>query len=374
MALTPRARTAATIATMALAVVAGACGSAPSSVAPDGSPGSAPSGSAAPPVVPSPAAASYRIGVSNTAVGDGWRTEMICSIKAQARVSGRVERLTFADRATDAAGQAADIGNLVAIGVDAILLYPSDPEAIKDAVAAAVDAGVEVVAVGRPVEVDGVRSIATDQSAYGELGARWLFEQLDGKGDVVYLRGKEGDPIDMARDSGVQRALEAYPDVKVVSETQTDLDPAVAVQQLNAFLAGDKDVDGIWASGVDSVVVDALRTAEEHLVPIVGGDRGSFVSQLQTQEGLVGAAVTDSPAVGGAAVRLAIEALDGGAPGEPAVVIRPEVWPNDTEAGITAMTEASDPDIDLDWPLSTSIPGRTTYTTDELVACDGPEA
>jgi ribose transport system substrate-binding protein len=372
MATSRRARIAAVL---TLAFVVGACAAAPASPTPDGSATIDPSGPASPTAAaPAASARAYRIGVSNAQVGDGWRTEMICSIKAQAKVSGRVARLQLADRTTDASGQAADIADLVTAGVDAIVLVPSDPTAIKDAVAAAVEAGVKVVSIGQPVDVEGVQSIATDEGAYGELGARWLFAQLGGKGDVVVLRGRKGDPVDAARDAGFQRALAAYPDIKVVSEMPTGGDPVTAVQQLNGFLADGKTFDGIWTGGLDRVVVDALKIAQQPFVPIVGGDRGSFVSQLLTEEGLVGAAVTDSPAVGGAALELAIAALDGDAAQPAAVVVRPEVWPNDTDAGKAALSEANDPDLDFDWPLSTTIPGRTTYTDDELMACDGPEA
>ena len=51
-------------------------------------------------------------------------------------------------------------------------------------------------------------------------------------------------------------------------------------------------------------------------MPIAGGDRGPFVGLLLSQDGLAGAAVTDPPAVGGAAVAVAIDALDGKAPVE----------------------------------------------------------
>ena len=34
----------------------------------------------------------YKIGVSNTLVGNGWREEMICSVKAQALASARSTR------------------------------------------------------------------------------------------------------------------------------------------------------------------------------------------------------------------------------------------------------------------------------------------
>lgn len=356
---------------LAVAVLVAACGPAPGSPTPSASGSATPSTQVS--AAPSPSAPTYRIGVSNTVVDDGWRVQMMCSVKAEARASGLVERLTLADRETNADGQAADIANLVATGVDAVVLYPVGGKVVTDAVADAVAAGVVVVSVGRPVDVEGVYSVGTDQEAYGYLGATWLFEQLDGKGKVVIMRGTADDPIDTERDAGVKRALAAFPDIEVVFETQTDWDPTTAVEQINAFLATETAFDGIWTSGTDSVVVDALKTAEADLVPIVGADRGSFVSQLLEEEGLVGAAVTDTGAVGGAGVALALEVLGGQPPADAAAQVTPQVWGNDTDTGRAVLTEANDPDIDLEWPLSISIPGRTTYTKDELLACVGPD-
>ncbi len=84
----------------------------------------------------------YTIGVSNTVQGNGWREEMICSIKAQAAASGEVASLNIAHRNTDPAGQLEDIRNLIAAGVDAIIVNPSDPEALDPAIKEATDAGI----------------------------------------------------------------------------------------------------------------------------------------------------------------------------------------------------------------------------------------
>ena len=52
----------------------------------------------------------------------------VCTIKAQALVSGKVETLTTIHRDTDAAGQLEDIRDLIATGVNAIVFNPDDPD------------------------------------------------------------------------------------------------------------------------------------------------------------------------------------------------------------------------------------------------------
>ena len=46
--------------------------------------------------------------------------------------------------------------------------------------------------------------MSNDQDEYAYLGAKWLFEQLGGKGDVVYMRGIAGASADNDRDEGLQ--------------------------------------------------------------------------------------------------------------------------------------------------------------------------
>ena len=97
--------------------------------------------------VPVLAADGYTIGISNTVQGNGWREEMICAIKAQARASGKVASLNIAHRNTDAAGQLEDIRNLIGAGVDAIVINPADPSGINPAIKEATDAGIVAVVV-----------------------------------------------------------------------------------------------------------------------------------------------------------------------------------------------------------------------------------
>ena len=288
----------------------------------------------------------YHIGVSNTLTNNGWREEMICSINAQSVASGEVAELTINHRDTDAAGQLEDLRNLIAQDVDAIIVNPADRSAIDDALAEATEAGITVVAVDQAVTEESAFVLSNDQEQYAYLGATWLFEQMGGSGDVVYMRGIAGAAADDDRDAGFQRALEENPDINVVFESQTNWDQATGVQQLNDFLATGDNYDGIWTSGIDNVIVDALIEADAELVPIVGADNAGFVQQLLEVDGLVGAAVTNSAAVGGAGVTLALQILNGEEPAERITLTEPQIWANDTEEGIALLEEANDPDLD----------------------------
>jgi ribose transport system substrate-binding protein len=312
---------------------------------------------------------SYHIGVSNTLTNNGWREEMICSIRAQAAVADADVELTVNHRDTDAAGQLEDLRTLIANDVDAIIVNPTRPDAVNAALSEAHEAGIVVISVDQAVTEPNAYLISNNQEEYAYIGAKWLFETLGGEGDVVYMRGFAGHPADDDRDVGFQRALDEFPGITVVHEVHTGWDQATGVQQINDFLATGQNYDGIWTSGIDNVIVDALLQADAELVPIVGADNAGFVQQLIEVDGLVGAAVTNPASVGGAGVTLALQILEGDEPDDKAVLMEPQLWVNNTDEGMADLEEANDPDIDPTWPLGISIPGWTDYTKEQILAC-----
>ncbi|MEM6895748.1 MAG: ABC transporter substrate-binding protein [Pseudomonadota bacterium] len=318
--------------------------------------------------------ASYTIGVSNTVQGNGWREQMICAMRAQALVEPHVTELIVAHRNTDSAGQLEDINNLIEAGVDAIVLNPSNPDALNSALEAAMAQDIVVVAVDAGVTAEGAYILSNNQEEYAYLGAKWLFEQLSGSGDVVYMRGIAGVSADTDRDNGFKRALGEFPDINIVHEVFTGWQQDQGKQQMFDFLATGIPFDGVWTSGIDNVIVDAFTESGAPLVPIVGADNAGFVQYLSETEGLEGAAVTNPGSVGGAGIALAVDILDGNAPDSQTVLVDPVLWENTTDAGRETIVAAQNPDLDPEWPVSVSIPGFTDYTMEQIIACEGPSS
>ncbi len=314
----------------------------------------------------------YKIGISNTVQGNGWREEMVCAMKAQALVSGKVASLNIAHRNTDAAGQLEDIRNLIQAGVNAIVVNPANADGINAAIKEATDAGIVVVAVDQAVTEPSAYILSNNQEQYAYIGAKWLFETMGGKGSVVYMRGAAGAGADNDRDAGFKRALAEFPDVKVAQEVFTGWQQDQGKQQILDYIATGVPFEGVWTSGIDNVIVDAFVESGTPLVPIVGADNAGFVGQLASVEGLVGAAVTNPGSVGGAGVALAIQILDGQKPASNTVLVDPSLWANNTDDGKAQIAAAQNPNLDPEWPVSVSIPGWTTYSMDEIIACKGP--
>jgi ribose transport system substrate-binding protein len=315
--------------------------------------------------------ATYVLGVSNTLVGNGWREEMICAVKAQAAASGVVSKVVVANRNGGPAEQSADIRNLISAGANAIIINPSSSTALNAVIAQAAARGVKIVSVDQRVTAPQAHNVTNDQVAYGRLGAEWLFKRLGGKGNVVEMRGIAGVPADTDRHNGFRQALKKYPGIKVVKQTFTGWSFAPGGKQILDILNSGVKVDGVWTSGIDYTVVNAFRTAGKPFVPVVGADNNEFLKQLLTYKGFRGVAVTNPATIGGAGAGVAIKLLQGKSV-QNWVKLTPQVWDNGTGAGKKQIKANYSPSRPPTFSARLQIKPWTTYSTQQLFSCKGP--
>ncbi|MXZ90894.1 MAG: sugar ABC transporter substrate-binding protein [Chloroflexi bacterium] len=104
--------------------------------------------------------------------------------------------------------QARAVAELVEDGADGILITPSDPAALEEAVRLAREAGTLVIALDTPFEekdaVDG--TFATDNFGAGELIGRWARARLEAEGKEANIATLDGYPkpvsVDVLRNQG----------------------------------------------------------------------------------------------------------------------------------------------------------------------------
>ncbi|MGI8826543.1 MAG: substrate-binding domain-containing protein [Chloroflexota bacterium] len=322
----------------------------------------------------SPDGPTFTIGVSNNTVGNGWRDEMVCSIRAEVRNSGKA-RTVIQQGAGDTSVQIAQIRNLISQRVNAIIVDPNST-ALAGAIQQAANQGITVVIVDQFIpslfNKPHIYQAANNQRAYGRLGMRWLIQQLHGKGNVALLEGIAGAPANTEREIGQQQALKHYPKIHVVAKVYTGWDYTKGGQQMTQLLNSGKKIDGVWTSGIDYTVINAYRTARRKFVPVVGADNNAFVRQLVTMrtQGVVGAAVTNPPPIGGVGAAIALKALSGGHPAAVTTLV-PKVWANTNAMGLAALKAhylpSRGPTYGADWIVA----GKANYTQRQLFACNG---
>ena len=315
--------------------------------------------------------APYTVGVANNLKGNGWREEMICSIKAQALVSGKVDKVIAISENHSTQQQINDIRSLISQGADIILINPSDRDKLNATIRQATAKGIIVVAVDQGVSEKSAYVVANDQVAYGRLGAEALFKKMGGKGNVVEMRGFAGVPADTDRHTGFNQALKKYPNIKVVKSVFTDWNYTKGGQQARDLLTSGVSINGIWTSGIDYTVAEAFKTAKKPLVPIVGADNNGFLKQLATNtpRGVTGSVVTNPAVVGAVGLQVALDALAGKNP-KKSNLLTPEVW--DSSKDKAKIQASIVPGQGPTYVARTQIAPWTKYTTKQLTSCVGP--
>ena len=347
-------RIGAALTALALAAVVAACGSG-SDNASGGSGGGSGGGGK-----------KYVLGVSNTLVGNGWREEMICAVKAQAAASGKVSKVLVSNQNGAAPEQIAAMRNLISSGANAIIINPADATALNSVISQAKQRGVQIISVDQAIDSPDVYNVTNNQKEYGRLGGEWLAKAMGGKGNVLEMRGISGAPADTARHEGFMEAIKAHPGMKVVKQTFTGWQFGTGGKQALDVLQSGTKIDGIWTSGIDYSVVNALKTAGKQDIPVVGADNNKFLGQIL--DGAPGAAVTNPATVGGVGATIALQALQGKNPKRD-TLLTPQVWDSQNKSD---WQKYYDKNLAPTYSSQLQVKPYTTYTDQQLKSCQGP--
>ncbi|MDR0551533.1 MAG: substrate-binding domain-containing protein [Spirochaetaceae bacterium] len=167
----------------------------------------------------------------------------------------------------DAARQQSQCENLIAQGIDILVLAPHDGDAAKNIVDIAHDAGIPVVSYDRLVFNANVDLYVTfDQLYIGFLMGDYMAKHLD-KGNIVFLTGDPGDNTCVYLRQGAMNAIQPKidsGDYKIVLEQECrDWQPSEALKHVeNALTANNNNIQGVIApnDGTAGGVIQALAT------------------------------------------------------------------------------------------------------------------
>lgn len=111
---------------------------------------------------------------------------------------------------------------------------------------------------------------------YGKAMAEALFKAMGGKGGIVALGGIQSNVPAIERKKGLDQALAANPDIKLLDFQVANWSETEALEKTNAWLTqfGD-EIGGIWAAndGMGLAAVEALRAdGRAGKVPVTGID------------------------------------------------------------------------------------------------------
>src|SRR5919107_868975 len=212
----------------------------------------------------------YNIALSNSYIGNVWRTQMIKMAKAYAATEDVAPlisqfQVNTADR--DDAAQQAAIENMISNGAQAIVILANTPTALVQTVQQARADGIVIVSFDTTVHTDppdpsldlGV-TVNEDQVEMGRRWAQWLVDQTGGEGKILMVNGVQGTGVDQERREGAYEVWNANPGIEPI-EVVGDWDPGKAQSVTATALAANPDFAGVWCQGGTDGVVRAFLDA-----------------------------------------------------------------------------------------------------------------
>ena len=254
----------------------------------------------------------WTIGMSFPGLGNTWIVQMVQETKYTAAQNDQISEFIFTEAGWAPAKQVADLEDLIARKVDAIIVAPMAPASVKKQVDAAIAAGIRVTTYGSS---EGVLNSAVELNlggkAFGRTGGEWLKEKLDGKGTIWAFRGIAGVNEETLRYEGMTEALEGT-DIKIGAEVFGDWNYTKGKQLCENLVLSGQPVDAIWFSGADMTraCIDVFKDVGKPLVPMTGEGNNGFL-RIWTENNLDSVAPIYTPGIGPALVRATVALLEG---------------------------------------------------------------
>lgn len=249
------------------AVVLSACGRTSGDAGDSGSSGSGASDAGASSAVPltDVEGEQLTIGFSNYASVIPFYQSMIAGVKDAAEKYGWTVEVT--DSGFDPSKQLADVQSLITREVDVLIISPGDQDALVPAYQAAAEAGIPVVSIANRPGAPGLEYetgfYGVSNQRLGELMTEQLVTALDGKGDVLQVKGPPGIAFVRETQVGAEKVLAQNPGVRFVfSQSAKQLTAEDGFRVAQDGLTAHPDVQGAWAQD-DEIAVGVIRALQK---------------------------------------------------------------------------------------------------------------
>ena len=239
------------------------------------------------------------------------------SLKEGAEEEAKADGVTvdfMAPDVKDDAKQIECINNAVAGGYDAILVAANSEDAVSGALQEAVDAGIKIVYVDSPANVEAEATFSTDNKAAGKTAGEEMIKALEDKGikdgsiGIVNINTSTNSTIQ--REEGFREALEGT-DYELLETHYCEGDAAKAQTIAENYIT--EGVVGIFGAneGAATGTGNAIKASGSDEIVGVGFDKSDTLKGLIEDGYLVCTMAQNPDQMGKLGVQACIKALNG---------------------------------------------------------------
>lgn len=256
------------------------------------------------------------IGVSIPAADHGWTAGVVYHAERVAELIRKEypDANVIVKTSPDPASQANALQDLAVQGLDALVILPTDPDPLVNAIKEVKAKGTFVTIVDRAPSVNdsSVRDlyVAGNNPALGEVAGNYI-KTTTPNAEVVVIRGMP-IPIDQQRQDGFDKAI-AGSGVKVLDRQFGNWNRDDAFKVMQDFLTKYPKIDVVWcqdddmAVGVLQAIEQAKRTDIQYVV--AGAGSKDMIKKVMDGDKMIPVDVLYPPAMVGTALQLTASAV-----------------------------------------------------------------
>lgn len=214
----------------------------------------------------------FIIGVSQCS-DDAWRHSMNDEMQREASFSGNID-LRIKTAYDNNQRQILDIEEFISDGVDLLIVSPNEAAPLTPVIEKAMDEGIPVILVDRKIASNKYTAfVGADNFQIGKEVGIYASQLLNGKGNVVEIRGLKGSTPDLERHNGFINSLSHFPDIKIVYESDGAWLRSEANKRMSEALSKVTSIDLVFAHNDEMAigVYEALNSSSDIKKPIILG-------------------------------------------------------------------------------------------------------
>jgi ribose transport system substrate-binding protein len=238
-----------------------------------------------------------KVGMSMYTLGAPYFAAQVNAAKKKAEELGL--KLVYTEARDDMVTQLANVEDLLAQGIDLLILNPKDPQGLIPATKAATKAGVPVIVIDSTIDAaaDFVTTVQSNNLANGEMIGQWLVNRMkDEPIRMALISGVPGNPVGKERRQGAQgwgdwyhegglRAMEdiivAHPEINVMLAENDSM----ALGALEAIKEAGREDDILVLAAADGQK-EALKLIKEGRYGATGMNNPVLIAETAIEVGL----------------------------------------------------------------------------------------
>lgn len=257
----------------------------------------------------------FVIGMSQCNLGEPWRVQMNADVEKAAGAHKNL-KVVFKDAQNDSLAQRAQVEELVAQGIDLLIISPKEAAPLTQPVAEAYKKGIPVIVLDRAVQGDDYTAfIGADNKKIGREAGKWAVKALGGKGKIVELKGLMTSTPAQDRNAGFREGLDlaTHKELQVVFEADMQWLEPQARKEMESALTTQPQIDLVYGHndpGAHGAYLAAKQAGREKSMKIIGIDALPHEGVQYVKQGLLDATFA-YPTGGAEAIAMALKLLAG---------------------------------------------------------------